>query len=213
MFYRYTLLAFFCCFGHAVFADGGDENDAGDVVSESAAPAAEGARTFELYASDKTAQGRYDRDSNLLGRDGVRVHGAFLYNEERDIIFSGGLNMDVQPEYLSGFELSLGTRAYAALLARENSDAIAFAVGIEALYTLPLRKFPLEFSGSIYYAPDIFTFGQSDRVLDWQGRVGFPLTKNMSTFVGVRFLQFDTRPGSEEIDERLHLGIRWTLGG
>jgi hypothetical protein len=63
----------------------------------------------------------------------------------------------------------------------------------------------------VNYAPDILTFGQSDRIFDWHARAELPLTKSISGFVGVRFLQFDTRPGDRELDKKVHIGVRWLL--
>lgn len=212
MFSRVSVLLFCCACSLPVLADGGSDENAKDLVEESFTAAPVDQRTFELYASDKTAQGRYDRDSSMLNMENGRVHGSFLYNEERDLVFTAGLNMDVEPDFMKGVIFSVGTRGYAALLSAENSDAIAISVGLEAQYTLPLKKFPLHFEAAVYYAPDIFTFGQSDRVLDWQGRVGLAITETMDAFVGLRYLEFDTRPGSKKLDNKVHIGVRWTLG-
>jgi len=212
MFYRIAIVVFCGIFSQLAIADGEPGLGRAGTLTDSLNLEQPGTqRSFELYASDKAAQGRYDRDASRFKVKNGRMNGAFLFTEERDIVFSGGVTVGAEPDFLKGFLFSVGTRAYAALLSTENSDAIGIAVGLEGRYTLPLKKFPLQFELSFYYAPDIFTFGQSDRVIDAQTRVGLAITESMDAFVGVRVLQFDTRPGSVEVDDQVHLGVRWAL--
>ena len=139
--------------------------------------------------------------------DEGRLHLGLLYGEARDTVFQGGLAVDTSLTDL--FRLSVGGRGYVGLLGDENEDTIAAALGAEAAYILPFEKLPLEFGASIYYAPDILTFGTSDRVIDTRFGVALPVRPQLSVFTGARFLQFDTRPGDEEVDNRIHLGVRW----
>ena len=164
---------------------------------------------FELYLSDKVAFGMYERNASerFESIDEGRLHLGLLYGEARDTVFQGGLAVDTSLTDL--FRLSVGGRGYVGLLGDENEDTIAAALGAEAAYILPFEKLPLEFGASIYYAPDILTFGTSDRVIDTRFGVALPVRPQLSVFTGARFLQFDTRPGDEEVDNRIHLGVRW----
>ncbi len=168
-------------------------------------------RSMQLYASDKTAELTYRRMGPAFDLKNSRTSIGFLFNEQRDNVITGGIMYDAQPEFLPGLSLSFGTKLYAGLLGTENFDVVGVAAAIEASYALPVRQLPLVFSGEISYAPDIFTFGQSDRIIDWNVRTSLKLTNNIEGFVGLRFLQFDTRPGDRELDKRVHLGIRWNL--
>jgi len=162
---------------------------------------------FTFYLSDEVLFAQYERSAARYDFENARVHLGFMFTEERDTVFQAGLSLDAS--FVSSFRLSFGTRLYAALLSDENNDAFAGAIGGELAYQLPFEKLPLELSTSLYYAPDVLTFGQGDRVIDWQIDVTLPFRSQLSVFTGIRFLQVDTRPGDREIDNRLHIGIRW----
>ena len=163
---------------------------------------------FEIYLTDDVVFGKFER--NAISRfklDEARMHLGFLYGESRDTIFQAGLAADTSLTSL--FRLSFGARGYLGLLGEENEDTVAAAVGAEAAYILPFERLPLEFGASLYFAPDILTFGSSDRIIDTRYDVTLPIRSQISVFAGFRFLQFDIRPGDEEVDNQLHLGVRW----
>lgn len=164
-------------------------------------------KRVNFYLSEKVAFVQLEMDAERFKIENGRVHVASLYSEQRDSVFLGGLAVDAS--FVSSFRLSFGTRAYIAQLNTENTDAFAAALGLEAAYNLPFKALPLEFSASVYYAPDILTFGASDRAIDAQIDFAFPLRAQSSLFAGARFLQVDTRPEDREIDNRVHVGIRW----
>lgn len=198
-------------------AGGGAEKAAGSspfkaiasaMKPKDAVPSLMGKR-FSLYLSEKVAFAQYDTESTKLKLENSRVHLGALYSEQRDSVFQGGMSVDA--EYFDALRLSFGARAYVALLSTENEDAFAAAFGLEAAYNLPFESLPLEFSASMYYAPDILNFGASDRVVDTQFDFAFPIRDHVSLFAGGRFLQFDTRPEDREVDNRAHVGARWSF--
>ena len=172
---------------------------------------ADSVKTMQLYASDKAAEVLYERSGPVFNLNNSRASASFLFNEKRDNALTGSIMYDVEPEFFPGLTLSFGSKLYAGLLSVENTDVVGLAASIEAGYQIPIRQFPLKLSAAVNYAPDILTFGQSDRIIDWNVRAGLALTKNIVGFVGLRFLQFDTRPGDRELDKKAHLGIRWNL--
>ncbi|MBX2825150.1 MAG: YfaZ family protein [Gammaproteobacteria bacterium] len=164
---------------------------------------------IDVYASDKAAQLKLQGDGATLNLTDARLTIGFLFNEERDNIFTGGIALDAEPEFLPGLTLSLGGRAYAGLLGIENADVIGISMGLEASFDPMLDTLPLIFNGSVYYAPDILTFGQSDRIIDWQVDAALQLRESLTGYVGLRYLEFDTRPGEREVDDNVHAGLRW----
>jgi hypothetical protein len=165
---------------------------------------------YQFYSSDKAAELLYERNSSILGLNNDRAVVSFLLNEERDNALTAAIMFDAASVPLKGLKLSFGPKIIAGLLSIENADVIGFAANLEALYVAPLKKFPLRISTAFSYAPDVLTFGQSDRIIDWNVRVGLPLTNNIDGFVGARYLQFDTRPGERKLDQQVHIGIRWS---
>ena len=168
-------------------------------------------RAMQVYASDDTAEVLYEKSGPVFNLNNSRASISLLFTEERDNALTGSLMYDAEPDYFPGLTLSFGSKLFAGLLGVENADVVGLAASIQAMYKLPVRQFPLQLSAAISYAPDILTFGQADRIIDWNVRSGLALTKNIDGFVGLRFLQFDTRPGDRELDKQVHLGIRWKL--
>lgn len=169
-------------------------------------------RIVQLYASDKSAELLYVVQGPVAGLKNSRAYASFLFTEERDNALTGSILYDTDLDVFPGLSLSFGTKAFAGLLAIENADVFGLAASIEAAYLFPVRQFPLNLSAAVNYAPDILTFGLSDRIFDWHVRAGLPLTDNIDGFVGLRYLQFDTQPGERELDKRVHIGVRWSLG-
>ncbi len=189
------------------------ENPAFKAVVEAMAPQAP-AKPFEksrftFYISDKVAFAQIEQNTNRFKLEDGRAHVAVLYSEERDSVLHTGLSLDAS--LTKSFRLAFGMRAYIALLGEENSDAFAAAFGAEAAYQLPFKALPLEFSASLYHAPDILTFGSGDRALDAQIDVAVPFRSKSAIFAGIRFLQIDVSPEDVEVDNRLHVGFRWDL--
>jgi len=198
----------------AAAADGGSTNILDSIASvmrpEAQVPPLDNDR-LSFYLSDEVVFGQYERNAARYDFENARIHLGFLFAEEQDIVFQSGLALDAPSDLVSSIRLSFGVRAYGILLDEENNDSFAGAVGVEAAYTLPFNAFPLEISGSFYYAPDVFTFGEGDRVVDAQVDLSVPFRPQLSLFVGARFLQLDTTPGDAEIDNRVHVGFRWDI--
>lgn len=162
---------------------------------------------LSFYLSEKVAFAQYESKATRFGLDRARTHLAFLFSEERDTVLQAGLALDAA--FTSSLRLSFGTRSYIAILSDENQDSLAVSVGAETAYQLPFETLPLEFGASFYYAPDILTFGVGDRAIDAQVDVTLPVREQFSVFGGIRYFQIDTRPEDREIDNRLHVGVRW----
>lgn len=165
---------------------------------------------YQFYSSDKAAELQYERNGSVFGLNNQRAIVSFLLNEERDNAITAAVMFDAGTSIAKGLKLSFGPKLIAGLLSIENADVIGFAANVEALYVLPMNRFPMRLSTGFSYAPDILTFGQSDRIIDWNVRAGLPLTSNIDGFIGARYLQFDTRPGERKLDQQVHVGIRWT---
>ncbi len=165
-------------------------------------------RTLIVFASDDAATINYERDAAPINQANGRLGLGFLFSEERDTVFTGNLMLDVQP-LIRSVSFSAGLRAYAALLGQENQDVVGLGFGAEATYQLPVSFLPLVLRGGLFYTPDVFVFGNSDRIIDYNVHVGFQLRESLHAFAGLRFLRFDTRPGDREVDDNIHIGLRW----
>ena len=161
---------------------------------------------LSFYLSEKVAALQLEFSGARFKSENSRLHVATMYSEKRDSVIHGGIALDTS--LTEKLRLSFGARAYIALLNMENVDIFATAVGTEAAYLLPFKFRPMELSASIYYAPDIMTFGSADRAIDAQVDIVLPFRSKSAVFAGVRYLQIDTNPEDREVDNRLHLGFR-----
>ena len=171
----------------------------------------ESGRTITVYASDDAFRAEYETDVERLDIADARFSGGFLLSEERDNVFSATLMLDTFPDLVPDVRLSFGTRAYVALLGVENRDVFGLGLGVQGAYELPVDFLPLQLGSEFFYTPDALAFGQADRIVDWNIDVGLAVRENISAFVGFRFLQFDTRPGDRDVEDDIHVGVRWAF--
>lgn len=161
---------------------------------------------FEAYISEDALQALYVRNMDVgeLGTNDVRV--GFFINEDRDLIGLADMLVDVgEPDRRPYWQLEVGPRVYGALLAVEDQDIFAVAVGGKLSYFLG-RSRNTSVSASLFYAPDIITFGSADNVKDVSIRLETQLTDATRIFVGYRNLEFDLAL-DREVDDGMHVGI------
>ena len=187
-------------------ASGSDTDEPVSLEARNDTPA-----SLTVYASEDAADVKYERDASLINVSNGRIGAGFLFTEERDNIFTANVMLDVQTGLPPSSHLAAGVRTYAALLGEEDQDVGAFALGVEGSHQLQTTILPIELSAAFFYAPDVFTFGDSNRVIDWYVRGGVQLRSNLHAFVGLRFLQFDTQPSDREVDDKVHVGLRWNF--
>lgn len=160
----------------------------------------------EIALSEESVQLRYLWSGTAGGELGF---GLFL-NENRDIVFSSHYYLEANRLRFDRLTFKAGPVAYGALLSTENTDVFAVAVGAEARYEL-LRRQELFLVGRFAYAPDILTFGAADNLMDLTAQVELPLTHRVIGLAGYRLLEFDLLEGDREIEESLHLGVRYSF--
>lgn len=162
---------------------------------------------FEAYISEDALQALYVRNMDVgeLGMNEVR--GGFFLNEDRDLIGLADMLVDVgEPDRRPYWSLQVGPRVYGALLSIEDQDVFAIAVGGKLSYFIG-RNRSTSVSATLFYAPDIISFGNADNVKDVSIRLETQLTEATRVFVGYRNLEFDLAV-DREVDDGMHLGIQ-----
>ena len=162
----------------------------------------------EFYISDDALQAQYVRILDLGDFGPTEVRGGFFYNEDRDLIGVGDLLAFVGDEVgVRSLELKVGTRVYGAFLAPEDQDIFGIGLGGEAQYFLN-RARTTSVTLTLFYSPDIATFGAADNVKDVSLRLMTRLRNGTDVFVGVRSFEFDLNVEDREVDDNLHVGFR-----
>jgi hypothetical protein len=166
----------------------------------------------EFYISDDALQALYVRNVDLGEVGLTEARGGFFYNEDRDLIATGDLLADVGDELDAPrrFELRVGTRVYGAFLAPEDQDVFGVGLGGEAQYFLGSNR-ATSITLALFYSPDIVTFGQADNVKDMTLRFTTRLRGGTDIFAGFRVFEIDIEPQDREVDDNLHVGIRFTF--
>lgn len=164
----------------------------------------------EISVSEESVQLRYVRPMSQPNdniEEGQLGFGLF-FNEERDIVASANYYVDASALRINRLSVLIGPVAYAALLSEENTDVFALALGAEARYRL-LRDPQVTIVGQAVYAPDILTFGSADNVWDVIGRAEVPITDRVTGFAGFRLFEIDLVQGKTELEESVHIGLRY----
>lgn len=136
----------------------------------------------------------------------LALGGRFLYNEDHDTklgCFLGAFASE--PPSVEGFEFAVGGEALVGK--GEDRDVAALALGVEATWAPPRLK-GLFFGARLFYAPGVFSWGDSDGVTDWSARVGFRVTKKIDVFAQYQRVEadLDTR-GDTELDGGVLVGF------
>jgi hypothetical protein len=162
----------------------------------------------EVALSDESLQLRYFAPLSIGAVGAGEVGFGVFLNEERDLILSG--QYFVAADRLGGRRLVIkgGPVAYGAMLGDENMDVFSIGLGVEARFEL-LRRQEVFLVANFAYAPDVLTFGTADNLTDFTGRVEAALTDRVAGFVGYRLFELDLLEGDREVEESLHLGIRY----
>jgi hypothetical protein len=161
----------------------------------------------EMYLSDDALQARYVRTLDLGEIGPTEVRGGFFYNEDRDLIVSGDLLASVGDEIdARAFEVRVGTRVYGAFLALEDQDVFGVGLGGEAEYFFT-RSRSTSVQLSLFYSPDIVTFGTADNIKDASLRLITRLRDGTDVFVGFRVFEIDLDV-DREVDDNMHVGFR-----
>lgn len=173
-----------------------------------------GAFPQQLGAQETAAEVAVSRESVDLryiqsqARTGTEVQFGLFWDENRDLVATGRYYVEASALRFDRLRIKFGPVGYAAMLSAENTDVFSIAIAAEARFEL-LRRPNIELVGEVAYAPDILTFGAADKLWDVTGRVQMPLTDRITGFVGYRQFEIDLLEGTDELEEALHLGIRY----
>lgn len=164
----------------------------------------------EIALSDESIQLRYLRlqDRSDIGNAPGELGFGLFWTENRDFVASSNYFVEASRLRFNRLTLMAGPVAYAAMLNTENTDVFALALGAEARFEL-LRRQELDIVGRAAYAPDILTFGSADQLWDVTARAELPLTDRIIGFGGYRLFEIDLLQGTNELEESIHLGIRY----
>lgn len=174
------------------------------LLAVSAPPAA--ANGLDLNLNDKAvrATGEFDLSNNLL------VDVSWLHHQDKGNVAGAGLHLTgAASGGPNPLRAGLGGRLMAvdAKVGAEE-DGLALPIGGFVNYTLPdYDRFVV--GGSLYYAPDVLSFGDMTRYLEGNAWAGYSVLREGQIYVGVRTVRSSFKNGpSVTFDSGLHFGLR-----
>src|SRR5574340_392515 len=133
------------------------------------------ADTLDIGLSDTTAQFKYGVASGLSGKS--EIYAELMDIDKNSII--GGVGLLVANDEINapGLTIGVGAKAVAANIkeAPTRKTASAAALGVQVRYELPTER-RVAFSGEVYLAPKIVTFGDAERYEQYGARAEFSVS-------------------------------------
>ncbi len=139
---------------------------------------------------------------------GLDLDAGYLYAKnpaQTDHLLHVGLQVAGQNWSKQGnFDIGLGGRAVFTDTKPGNGANIAFGGRVRFS---PINR--VGFGGSLFYAPKITSFLDSEEYLEWNLAVDYQLLTQAYVYVGYRRVETDIKnAGTYQIDDNLHLGMK-----
>ena len=158
------------------------------------------ADSFDANLSDDSARFIYGRDYGNM-----QMECGWLFNENDDWLAQFGLQGVGEERRRNGMiSGGFGGRAYWVEVG--SNDIVAIGLGGQIHY-FP-RNGAFGFGGFVYYAPNVTTGGDADRLLDIGARLELKLLENSRLYVGYRKITTHLEVGSDaDIDKGPHVVV------
>lgn len=161
---------------------------------------------FELALDDETADlwlGAH------LGRDPetqFALGGRFLYTDETDgQIASLVAGFASNPKAAKDSDIAFLVQVFGG--EGENQDVGAVALGLSGNWA-PENLKGVFFGGRLFYAPEIFTYSDTEGLIDWAIKAGYRFTPKMEVFLAYTKFEVDFENfGDVEVDKGLKFGF------
>jgi hypothetical protein len=170
------------------------------------------ASDFEAALSKETAQFTFRSDSSLIGWGGADLGLGLFFNEDDDFIGTFSLLQMRQASEENPLTFGVGVKAYLGRLDDPDANALGLAIGGQIRYTIP-GTMPMAIYLEGHYAPEITSFADIDRILDYSFGFQIEALPQTIAFVGVRRFEFELDNGADydADDSNIHIGVRLTF--
>lgn len=141
---------------------------------------------------------------------GMQLDYGLLHQEDDVYVGSLGLHLvDNAGTDKTPFQVGLGGRLQ--YVETDPASGGAITIGAWGRYTFPgADRFAL--AGSIYFAPDVTSFGDLENYLEFGIRAEYEVLRNASLYLGYRNVEADFDVFDDaELDDGLHLGMQFNF--
>lgn len=176
--------------------------------------------TFALQASAASLDLGFNDDSFQLIFDtpvkedayGISMFNArLLYNDDNETTL-GSIGYDFlgSPGNVNGLDVGVGAKLYGGET-DPSLDYINLGVGVVVNYTPP-QLYGLGFSGTLNYAPEIFSFRDSEGLFEAGARITYTIVPKVKVYIGYQLINMDIDGGGDEdIDDDFRIGFIGTF--
>ncbi|MFO7983299.1 MAG: YfaZ family outer membrane protein [Desulfuromonadales bacterium] len=168
------------------------------------------ATTFDINFNDDSAQAQVDLTLNRDQYGSSSFNGRFLYNDNDDTeLGSIGLRFRGEPGNVPGLDLGVGAQMYGGNAGEINSVDIG-GIGVGGLFGYaPPHLNGLGFDGRLVYVPEVFSFFDTERVVEAALRMFFAITPRIKIHAEYQNIgiKIEDRSGTHTIDEEVRFGF------
>jgi hypothetical protein len=167
------------------------------------------AQELDINLSDDTAEFRYITPVGLENSfGGTEIDMGFLYTTTDDVMGIFGVQVvDEAGSASPGLRVGVGLKGFAGTI--DKNDVYAVTLGAQARYTPPaFNRFAV--FGAVHFAPDVVTFGDTERLLYINSRLEYEILPQATVYLGYRKIRANLAGGGDvSIDNGAHLGIQF----
>lgn len=169
------------------------------------------ANGFDISLSDETANVVYLTDSGSFGYGGADVGFGLFWNENDDYVGHANILVTGNPQSGNNFQFGVGAKGFAGNVDGPDEDIAAIGIGGLVRYVIPAQT-PMGVSLEGYWAPDVTSFSDTKSLKEVTARFEIEVMPSARGYVGYRLLEPELdNAGDVEIDDELHVGIRFTF--
>jgi len=168
------------------------------------------ARSFDINLGSDAAQFKYGSNIGATNFGRTEMHIGFLYNEDDAYLGEiGVLVIDEAGSKTPGLELGVGPKFWFG--GSDEADVDISGIGLGGQLRYKNFNSPRVIYGfSLFYAPSIVSFMDSDNILEYDLRVEYELLPTANVYVGYRSIEADIKNrGDVEIDKSGFIGLRF----
>lgn len=162
------------------------------------------AHTLDLAINDDAVGFDF---TTQIPKSELNLGAGLLHHQDLGDAFYGSLFVADNVNKQSGILAGIGARYY--FIDADEIDQDGTALGIGGFMNWDVPGVPnLSLRGDLYYAPDVLSFGEVEKFVDFSGRVQYRLIEQAWVYLGYRRARVSPEEGNNQnIDEGAMIGV------
>ncbi len=176
------------------------------------------AGAIDFRVGQDMAELTFFTQNSSFGYGGADIGIGVLFNEYNDVIANGSILVSGSSAGdVKALHFGVGAKIYAGDINGPDAAPVdiqggAVAIGGQIRYVFP-GSAPLAVLGEIFFAPEVTSISEWDRVLEYRVALELEVTPSARAYVGYRVMEveFDTqgRTVGYDVDDSANIGVRF----